>query len=85
MSIAFRQLHKGLGGREILRGIDLVAATERITLIIGPSGAGKSVTARHAAGLMRPDAGEVHVLGRRRPGGSTCCCSSSGHRAWGRS
>lgn len=65
MGIEFRGLHKTLGGREILRGVDLSAPAGAITYVIGPSGAGKSVTARHAAGLMRPDAGEVHVFGAR--------------------
>jgi phospholipid/cholesterol/gamma-HCH transport system ATP-binding protein len=65
MAIEFRDLHKALGGRPILRGVDLVAPTQEISFIIGPSGAGKSVTARHAAGLLRPDRGEVYVLGER--------------------
>ena len=63
--IDFVDLHKRLGGREILRGVDLEAPVDRITFIVGPSGAGKSVTARHAAGLMRPDRGSVSVFGER--------------------
>jgi phospholipid/cholesterol/gamma-HCH transport system ATP-binding protein len=65
MSIEFRDLHKSLGGRPILRGVSLHARSNEITFIIGPSGAGKSVTARHAAGLLRPDSGEVVVFGER--------------------
>lgn len=68
MSIEFRELQKTLGNRPILRGVNLVAPTRDVTFIIGPSGAGKSVTARHAAGLLRPDAGEVWVLGERIDG-----------------
>ena len=49
----------------MLRGVDLVAPAGAITFLIGPSGAGKSVAARHAAGLMRPDSGEVRVFGQR--------------------
>ena len=63
--IEFVDLHKTLGGREILRGVSLTAPTDQVTYVIGPSGAGKSVTARHAAGLMRPDRGEVRVFGER--------------------
>lgn len=65
MSIEFRELHKNLGGRPVLRGVNLVAPTGEITFIVGPSGAGKSVTARHAVGLLRPDQGEIWVLGER--------------------
>ena len=65
MSVELRDVHKKLGGRPILTGVSLIAPTHEITFIIGPSGAGKSVTARHAAGLLRPDAGEVYVFGER--------------------
>src|SRR3954468_15447796 len=65
MSVELREVHKSLGGRPILAGVSLTAPTNEITFIIGPSGAGKSVTARHAAGLLRPDAGEVSVFGER--------------------
>lgn len=64
-AIEFRNLHKSLGGRPILRGVELIAPLNEVTFIIGPSGAGKSVTARHAAGFLRPDAGEVWVAGER--------------------
>lgn len=65
MSVELREVHKQLGGRPVLAGVNLLAPTQEITFIIGPSGAGKSVTARHAAGLLRPDAGEVFVFGER--------------------
>jgi phospholipid/cholesterol/gamma-HCH transport system ATP-binding protein len=65
VGIVFRNLCKKLGGRDILRGVDLEAPDGEITFVIGPSGAGKSVTARHAAGLLRPDAGEVWLDGER--------------------
>lgn len=65
MGIRFVDLHKSLGGRSILRGVSLEAPEKEISFIIGPSGAGKSVTARHAAGLLEPDSGEVRVFGQR--------------------
>jgi phospholipid/cholesterol/gamma-HCH transport system ATP-binding protein len=49
----------------VLAGVSFSAPSDCITFIIGPSGAGKSVTARHAAGLLRPDSGEVFVFGQR--------------------
>lgn len=65
VSIEFRDLHKTLGGRQVLSGLTFTAPAHEITFLIGPSGAGKSVAARHAAGLMRPDLGEVAVFGER--------------------
>ena len=35
--------------------------------VVGPNGAGKSTLVRILAGLLRPHAGTVHVLGRRIP------------------
>lgn len=65
MSIEFVDLHKAFGERAILRGVSLKAPAAEISFIIGPSGAGKSVTARHAAGLLTPNSGEVLVFGQR--------------------
>jgi phospholipid/cholesterol/gamma-HCH transport system ATP-binding protein len=37
---------------------------DAITTIAGPSASGKSVLIKHLLGLLEPDAGEVHLLGR---------------------
>jgi len=56
------------------RGADAVTALDRVTLgfpagsftaVMGPSGSGKSTLLQCAAGLDRPDAGEVAVFGTR--------------------
>lgn len=52
-------------GRPALTDIDLtVRAGERVALV-GPSGAGKSTLLSVCAGSLRPDAGDVEVLGQR--------------------
>jgi lipoprotein-releasing system ATP-binding protein len=49
---------------EVLRGTDLALEPGEAVALVAPSGAGKS-TLLHLAGLLeRPDAGDVHVLGR---------------------
>jgi osmoprotectant transport system ATP-binding protein len=50
---------KRFGGAEVLRGIDLTAATGATTVLIGPSGCGKSTVLRLMLGLIAPDAGVV--------------------------
>lgn len=57
-------VHKALGGKAVLRGLDIDVAAGRSLVVIGGSGVGKSVTLKCALGLMRPDSGRVWVDGR---------------------
>lgn len=59
--IRFNQVHKTLGGKVVLDGLDLHVAKGETMVIVGASGTGKSVTLKHMVGLLRPDAGTVHV------------------------
>jgi ABC-2 type transport system ATP-binding protein len=56
-----RGLVKRYGGREALRGIDLVAEPGELVAIIGPNGAGKTTLLSILAGIIRPDEGELRV------------------------
>ena len=58
-----RDLRVTLGGREVLRGIDLALAAGRWTCVVGPNGAGKSTLLKALAGLL-PCRGDVMVQGR---------------------
>ncbi|PCD02940.1 ABC transporter [Sphingomonas spermidinifaciens] len=51
------------GGRFVLESVDAVFEAGRLTAVIGPNGAGKSTLLEVAAGLLRPDAGEVLLGG----------------------
>lgn len=55
----------GAGMLEVLRGVDFEVAPAGFVSVIGQSGSGKS-TLLHLMGLLdAPDAGEVHLAGRR--------------------
>jgi phospholipid/cholesterol/gamma-HCH transport system ATP-binding protein len=61
--IELRGVWKKLGGREILRGLDLSVPEGLNYVLMGRSGTGKSVTLRHVIGILKPDRGEVLVDG----------------------
>jgi phospholipid/cholesterol/gamma-HCH transport system ATP-binding protein len=63
--IEFRGLQKILGGREVLKNVDLTVKNGEVLFVIGTSGVGKSVLIKHVVGLMRPDKGEIHLDGKR--------------------
>ncbi len=53
-----RQLQVDLGGRSVLKGLDLQIAAGRWTCVVGPNGASKSTLLRALAGLL-PHSGQV--------------------------
>jgi phospholipid/cholesterol/gamma-HCH transport system ATP-binding protein len=64
LSVEFCDVHKWFGSAPVLSGVNLTIPAGRISVILGPSGTGKSVLLKHINGLLRPDRGEVVVLGR---------------------
>jgi heme exporter protein A len=60
-----RGLQRSFGRVRILRGIDLSLGPGEVLAVIGPNGAGKTTLLRLLAGLMRPSAGEILLLGQR--------------------
>jgi heme exporter protein A len=59
-----RGLRRSFGRMQVLRDIDLTLAPGEALAVAGPNGAGKTTLLRLLAGLMRPTAGEIRVLGR---------------------
>jgi ABC-type proline/glycine betaine transport system ATPase subunit len=62
--LRFEGVRKALGGREVIRGIDLEVEAGRTTVLIGPSGCGKSTLLRLLLGLLVPDSGGVRFGGQ---------------------
>ncbi len=57
-------IQRAFGHLKVLRGIDLSIRRGQALVVFGPNGAGKSTLLRILAGLMRPSAGTVQVLGQ---------------------
>jgi zinc/manganese transport system ATP-binding protein len=62
--IEFRDVRLTLGGRVILAGVDLDIAGREFVGVLGPNGSGKTTLMRAILGLVAPDRGTIHVLGR---------------------
>ena len=62
--ISIRGLYKSFGDNQVLQGIDLDVFKGENVVVLGRSGTGKSVLIKIIAGLLKPDAGQVNVLGK---------------------
>jgi ATP-binding cassette subfamily F protein uup len=57
--LAARGLAKSLGGRPLIRGLDLTITPGTRVGVIGPNGSGKTTLLNLLAGSLEPDAGEI--------------------------
>jgi phospholipid/cholesterol/gamma-HCH transport system ATP-binding protein len=64
ISILIRNLSSTLGGREVLKEINLEVRRGETLVILGGSGSGKSTLLRHIVGLEEPTTGEVLIFGK---------------------
>ena len=58
-------ISKSFGTNHVLRDVSLQVAKGETVCLLGPSGCGKSTLLRCINWLETPDAGSVHVSGRR--------------------
>jgi putative ABC transport system ATP-binding protein len=58
-------LHKRFGRTVALDGASLAVSPGEVVAVVGPSGSGKSTLLHCAAGILRPDAGQIVFDGQR--------------------
>jgi Cu-processing system ATP-binding protein len=59
--IIFREVEKRFGATTAVDRVSMPVAAGEVVALVGPNGSGKTTTLKLAAGLIRPDAGEVTV------------------------
>lgn len=69
--LAIQNLKKSFGSKEVLRGLDLSVPEHCIFGFIGRNGAGKTTTMKAILGLLKPDSGQIRVMGERVHFGQT--------------
>ena len=62
--ISIKDLYKAFGENEVLCGVNLEVHNKENVVVLGRSGTGKSVLIKIVCGLLKPDRGEVNVLGK---------------------
>jgi ABC-2 type transport system ATP-binding protein len=70
-AIRVREIRKRFGEVSVLAGVDLDVQPGEVRGLVGRNGAGKTTLLRILLGLVRPDAGEVALLGTPLAAGGT--------------
>lgn len=63
LAIKINGIHKSFGNLHALKGIDLTIEQGEFFALLGPNGAGKSTLISILAGLIKPTAGDISVMG----------------------
>ncbi|MDI9476768.1 MAG: ABC transporter ATP-binding protein [Clostridiales bacterium] len=63
-SIGLKSVNFGyIKGKKIIKNIDIDINIKDITCIIGPNGSGKTTLGKLMMGILRPDSGEIYLVG----------------------
>jgi Cu-processing system ATP-binding protein len=63
--IEYDAFSKSYAGRMVVKSLTLTVAPGSVVALLGPNGSGKTTTIKAAAGLIRPDSGEVRIGSRK--------------------
>jgi len=63
-ALEIKNLFKSFGSNTVLNGFNLILKQREILVVMGKSGCGKSVMLKTLVGLIEPDTGSIHVMGK---------------------
>lgn len=63
-AISFEDIRIGFESGDILRGVTFSVQPDETKVLVGETGTGKTLLLKMAAGLLKPDAGRITVLGK---------------------
>lgn len=63
ITLSVKGLHKTIGQKEIIKGIDFDINSGEVFGFLGPNGAGKTTTIRMLVGLIKPTSGTISICG----------------------
>ena len=63
-AVRFSQVTKAFHGRKVLDNVSFEFEPRQVYCVLGRSGTGKSVTLKLMIGLLKPDSGEIQILGK---------------------
>ena len=64
MSLELQNVSISLGGRQLVKSVDVDLSPGEVVGLLGPNGAGKTTTFNLVIGLLRPDIGQVLLDGK---------------------
>jgi ABC-2 type transport system ATP-binding protein len=68
LAVQLEAVTKSYGDQVAVRELSLALYAAEIFAFLGPNGAGKTTTLKVTTGLLRPDAGTIHICGRSMHG-----------------
>ena len=59
--LSIENLHKRMGGKQVLKGLNLSVEKGEILGLVGRSGAGKTVLVKTIIGFLKPNKGKIKI------------------------
>jgi len=66
--IEVQNVFKSFKTVQAVKGIDMTVKKGQFVALLGPNGAGKTTLVEMIEGILRPDSGEIRIMGKKWPG-----------------